>query len=114
MSQELGDQPRLAGAGIARQAHDLRAAFPHALECREQTAEFLVAPDQRAGEAQGREPTRRLRLGERAQQAMHDHRLGFAAQDNGAGGLEGEAMAGERLGRCRDHDGARRRLAQQA
>ena len=75
VSKELSDQPRLARAGFASQAHDLCAAFAHALEGREQLAEFLVAPNQRSGEAQSREPARRLRLGERAQKAMDYHRL---------------------------------------
>ena len=58
----------------------------HALEGREQSVKLLVAPDQRTGEAQSREPTGRLRLGERAQQPMHDHRLGLAAQSTAPAG----------------------------
>ena len=72
-------------------------------------------PTSGRGEPQRHQPTGRLRLGERARQPMHDHRLGLAAQAPRApAGSKAKRCAGERLGRCRDQDGARRRRAQQA
>ena len=106
--QELGDQPRLAGARLADQAHDLGAAPLHPLERREQLVELVGAPDQRGREPVGREPARRSRLGERAEQAMDHDRLRLAAQRQLARRLEREAMPGERVGGVGDQDGSRR------
>ena len=70
----------------------------HPVEGREQLIELVRAPDHRRREPVGREPARRSRLGERAEQAVDDDRLGLAAQGQLAGRLEREAMPRERMG----------------
>ena len=105
--QELRNKPRLAGACFAGQAHDLSLAALHAVEGREQLVEFLGAPDHGAGKPVGRKAARRLGLGECAEQSVDDHRLGFAAQRQFAGGLEGEAMPGQGMGGSRHQDRTR-------
>ena len=112
--QELGDQPRLARARLADQAHDLRAAPLHPLERGEELVELVGAPDHRRCEPVRRKPARRPRFGERAEQAMDHDRLGLAAQGQFAGRLEGEAMLGEGVGGVGHQDRPRGRGRQEA
>ena len=79
-------------ARLADQAHDLSPAALHALERGQQLIELVGASDDRRREPERRQPAGRSRLGERAEQAMDDDRLGLAAQRQLAGRLEGEAM----------------------
>ena len=64
LGEELRNEPRLAAAGIADQADNLRAARFHAGESGQQAGKLIVASDHRSGEAECREPARRPGLGQ--------------------------------------------------
>ena len=113
--QELGDQPRLARARLAHEAHDLRPATLHrarrrrgaarAPRCARPSATASpCAASPRADRGSASAPSRRwTTIGS-----------GLAAQRQFAGRLEGEAMPGERMGGLRTPGSFPAAAAQQA
>ena len=83
-------------------------------KARQQLIELVGASDERRREPERGEPAGRSGLGEHAEQAMDDDRLGLAAKRQLAGGLEREAMPRERVGGLGHQDRAGRRGRQEA
>ena len=110
--QELGEQPRLARAGLADQAHDLGLATGRALERGHHLAELVLAADERCLEAERLEPARRSRRIEGAEQPMGGQRPRSTLQRELPERVEGEGVAGQPVGHRADHDvsGLGRRL----
>ena len=107
-AEELGDQSRLARARLADDADDLGSATLHALVSGEELVELVRATDHLCRQPVPGKPSRRSRLGEHADQTVHRHLLRLAAQGQFAGGLEGEAVPSERVGRVGHQDASRR------
>ena len=107
-TEELDDQSRLARARLADDADDLGSATLHALESGEELVELVRAADHLSRQPVPGKPSRRSRLGEHADQTVYHHRLRLAAQGQFAGGLEGEAVLGKRVGRIGHQDASRR------
>ena len=105
--EQLGEQARLARAGLADHADELGLAALHAVERGQQALDRRVAPDQRRRQPEVGEAARGGQLRAHADQAMNPHRLRLAAQRQLDGRLEGEAVPHQGLRRVRHQHRAR-------
>ena len=112
--EELLLQPRLPRSGLADEAQDLGAPRPRVVEGRFHLAQLALAAHEGRGQAEPRQAARRARRGERAQQAMHHHRLALALEPDLLARGEREGVVRELVRRIADEDVARRRRALQA
>ncbi len=112
--EELPLQPRLPGPGLPDEAQHLGAPRPHVREGRLHPGELALAAHEGRGQPEALEAARRAGRRERAQQAMHPHRLALALERHLLARGEGEGVVGELIRRVADQDLARGRRALQA
>ena len=107
--QELADQPALADASLADDAHQLRRPRLCQLQRSRQPGQLAVTPDGRRRNADRFQPAGRARCFERPGQPVHRHRARLAAQRQLAQRLVAECVARQPPGQRADQHLARRR-----
>ena len=106
-------QPRLAGAGVADEAHDLRAD-PPCMRSKAASSWSSSSARPTSGAASPWTARPRADRGSASARSSRCTTIGSALPRSAtlAGGLEVEAMPRQRMGGCRDQDGPGRRRAE--